>query len=90
MSNAVLWRRCEFCLAQFTIERRRMTDRSSGAHRRGVYCSEQCRRKGMWLQPVTKEKVNAILKDRAALRRIVRERGLDKRPGPNSNGDLAG
>jgi hypothetical protein len=69
--------RCLWCKTVFHVSAYRLTDLSSGAHRRGVACSNICRVKlfKSWMLAGMKrdKEYQALLRDREKLRRLVRE-----------------
>lgn len=72
--------RCLYCHQEFYLSAHRLTDFSSGAHRRGVACSNPCRMKlfrGWMLLGMNRDKeYQGYLKERAKLRALVRQAAM--------------
>ena len=70
--------RCLFCKEVFYVPHHRLFDFSSGATRRGVACSNQCRIKlfrGWMLLGMDRDKeFQALKREREKLRRLVRQK----------------
>lgn len=63
---------CEFCLLAFKTNAGRLRDG------RGKFCCNECKIKGRILRPFRQGLVKQILAEREAIRKLVKERGLDR------------
>ncbi len=68
------WVNCEFCRHIFKTNTGKIDDG------RGKFCCRQCMHKGRLLHPFSSAVIKRLMAERASIRRVVKERGLDVRP----------